>query len=123
MNIALWVAAILLALVFLITGIMKTVRFEHEGQKLESIQDLPRGLVAFIGVSEILGALGLIVPAATGILPWLTPLAAAGLALVMILASGFHVARREYSGIGLNLILLLLAVFVAYGRVALVPLA
>ncbi len=123
MNIALWVAAVLLALVFLTTGIMKTVRYEQEGQKLESIKGLPRRLVALIGVSEILGALGLIVPAATGILPWLTPLAAAGLALVMILASGFHVTRREYSGIGLNLILLLLAIFVAYGRVALVPLA
>ncbi len=123
MNIALWVAAVLLALVFLTTGIMKTLRYEHEGQKLESIKGLPRRLVALIGVCEILGALGLIVPAATGILPWLTPLAAAALALVMILASGFHVTRHEYSGIGLNLILLLLAVFVAYGRVALVPLA
>ncbi len=123
MNIALWVAAVLLALVFLTTGIMKTVRYEQEGQKLESIKGLPRRLVALIGVSEILGALGLIVPAATGILPWLTPLAAAGLALVMILASGFHASRHEYSGIGMNLILLLLAVFVAYGRVALVPLA
>lgn len=123
MGIALWVAAILLALVFLTTGIMKTFRYDQEGQKLESIKGLPRGMVAFIGVCEILGALGLILPAATGILSWLTPLAAAALALVMVLATGFHLARHESSGIGLTLVLLLLAAFVAYGRVMLLPVA
>ncbi len=123
MGIALWAAAIVLALVFLATGIMKTFRYEQEGQKLESIKGLPRGMVAFIGICEILGALGLILPAATGILPWLTPLAAAGLALVMVLATGFHLARHESSGIGLTLVLLLLAAFVAYGRVMLLPVA
>ena len=123
MNVALWVAASLLALVFLTTGIMKTFRYEQEGQKLETIKGLPRGMVAFIGICEILGALGLILPAATGIMPWLTPLAAAGLALVMVLATGFHLARHETSGIGLTLVLLLLAAFVAYGRFMLVPVA
>lgn len=123
MSIALWVAAILLALVFLATGIMKTFRYEQEGQKLESIKGLPRGMVTFIGVCEILGAVGLILPAATGILPWLTPLAAAGLCLVMVLATCFHLARHESSGIGLTLVLLLLAAFVAYGRVMLLPVA
>ncbi len=123
MNIALWVASILLALVFLTTGIMKTFRYDKDREKLQSIKDLPRGLVAFIGVCEILGALGLILPAATGILPWLTPVAAVGLVLAMVLATGFHAARHEFSGIGLTLVLLLLAAFVAYGRVMLVPLA
>ncbi len=123
MNIALWVAAALLALAFLTTGIMKTFRYEQDREKLQSIKGLPRGMVAFIGVCEILGALGLILPAATGILPWLTPVAAVGLALVMVLATVFHAARHESSGIGLTVILLLLAVFVAYGRVMLVPVA
>jgi uncharacterized membrane protein YphA (DoxX/SURF4 family) len=123
MNIALWVASILLALVFLSTGIMKTFRYEQDGEKLQSIEGLPRGLVAFIGACEILGALGLILPAATGILPWLTPLAAAGLFLVMVLAAGFHAVRHESSGIGLTLVLMLLAAFVVYGRFMTVPLA
>ncbi len=123
MNVALWVATVLLALVFLTTGVMKTFRYEQDREKLQSIKGLPRGLVAFIGVCEILGALGLILPSATGILPWLTPLAAAGLCLVMVLATGFHLARHESSGIGLTLVLLLLAAFVAYGRVMLLPVA
>jgi len=83
---------------------------------------MPNNLLVFIGVSEILGGVGLILPAATGILPWLTPLAATGLALIMLLAAGFHLMRREYPNIAFNLILLALAVFVAYGRFALAPL-
>ena len=87
------------------------------------MRDVPRGLVTFIGSAEILGALGLILPAATGILSWLTPFTTVGLGLVMVLAAGFHATRHEYSGIGMNAILLLLAAFVAYGRFMLVPLA
>ena len=71
---------------------------------------------------ELLGGLGLLLPALTGILPWLTPLAAAGLALVMLLAMGFHATRRERPVIAFNTVLLLLAVFVAYGRFVSVPL-
>jgi hypothetical protein len=70
----------------------------------------------------MLGAIGLILPALTGILPWLTPLAGAALALVMLLAGFFHAARREYSGIAVNLVLLALAAFIAYGRLAIAPL-
>jgi uncharacterized membrane protein YphA (DoxX/SURF4 family) len=123
MNIALWVAASVLAVVFLTTGIMKTARYQQDREKLRSIKGMPTGLVAFIGTCEIVGALGLILPAATGILPWLTPVAATGLALVMVLASGYHVARHESSEIGLTLALFVLAAFVAFGRFALVPLA
>ncbi len=123
MNIALWVAQILLAVVFLATGIMKTFRYEQDHDKLETIKDMPRGLVTFIGVCEILGAIGLILPAATGIMPWLTPLAAVGLALLMVFATGFHVVRHEYSGMGLTLVLLVLACFVAYGNFVQVPVA
>ena len=123
MNIALWVVAILLALAFLMTGAMKVLRYEQARQQMPWVKDVPQGLTTFIGSVEILGALGLILPAATSILPWLTPLAAVGLVVVMILASGFYVSRHEYSGIGMNLILLLLAAFVAYGRFMLMPLA
>lgn len=80
------------------------------------VKDVPRGLTTFIGISELLGGLGLLLPALSGILPWLTPLAAAALALVMILAAIFHVQRKEWPAIGFNAVLMLLALFVAYGR-------
>ncbi|MCW5873549.1 MAG: DoxX family protein [Anaerolineales bacterium] len=80
------------------------------------IKAVPKPLMAFIGVAEFAGALGLLLPMLTGILPWLTPLAAALLALVMLLAVLFHLPRKEYQSIGLNLFLLLLAAFVAWGR-------
>ncbi len=84
--------------------------------------DVSPGLLTFTGVAEILGAIGLILPALTGILPWLTPLAALGLAVIMLLAAIFHLTRREYQNIVVNLVLLVLAAFVAYGRWVLVPL-
>jgi uncharacterized membrane protein YphA (DoxX/SURF4 family) len=114
MNIALWVAAVLVALAFLMAGTLKAFRYEQAKKQLPWVKNVPRGLVTFIGSVEILGVLGLI-------LPWLTPLAAVG--LVMVLAIGFHAPRHEYSGMGTNLFLLLLAAFVAYGRFVLAPLA
>ena len=73
-------------------------------------------MVTFIGVSELLGGLGLILPYATGIAPILTPVAALGLGLVMILAAGFHAKRKENQAIGMNIIFLALAILVAIGR-------
>jgi hypothetical protein len=73
-------------------------------------------LVRFIGTAEILGGIGLIVPALTHIQPWLTPLAASGLAVLMILAVAFHIVRSEWSNLLANVPLLALAVFTAFGR-------
>jgi len=123
MNIVLWVVAVSLAVVFLMAGTLKAFRYEQARQQLSWVKDVPKGLTRFIGSVEILGALGLILPAATGILPWLTPLAALGLCLVMLLAIGFHATRREYSKSGMNLVLFLLAAFMAYGRLVLASLA
>jgi len=81
----------------------------------------PRGVVMLDGAVEILGALGVILPRLTRILPVLTPLAAAGLALIMAVAISFHARRKEYSAIGVTGLLFLLAAFVAYGRWFLVP--
>ena len=75
----------------------------------------------FIGAGELLGGIGLILPAVTNILPWLTVAAATGLALVMISAAIFHASRREFSMVGFNIVLLLLAAFVVVGRVTLAP--
>ena len=86
------------------------------------VEDFSQPTVWVIGVLEILGAIGLIVPAVTGILPWLTPLAAAGLAMTMVGAALTHARRGEYPMIGVNLLLLALTLFVAYGRWALAPL-
>jgi uncharacterized membrane protein YphA (DoxX/SURF4 family) len=122
MNIALWIVQVLLAGLFLMAGVMKVFQYERAKASLPWVKDVPRGLTTFIGISELLGGLGLLLPAIMGILPWLTPLAGAGLALIMILAIGFHASRREMPAIGFNLVLFVLAAFVAYGRFLIVPL-
>ncbi len=80
------------------------------------VRDIPERLTRFIGVAEILGGVGLILPALTGILPWLTPLAAAGLAAIQVLAFLFHSSRQEWRNAAANVPLGALAVFVAVGR-------
>jgi hypothetical protein len=86
-------------------------------------KDVPAPFVRFIGVAEILGAIGLILPALTGILPWLTVAAAIGLAIVMASAIIFHLMRGEANHIAVNVVFLALLLFVVYGRLALAPLA
>ncbi len=97
MNIALWVIQILLALAFLLAGVPKATQpITALSKRLTWAKDVPAPLVRFIGVAEILGALGLILPALTGILPWLTVAAAIGLAIVMAAAIIFHlIAWRD----------------------------
>ena len=78
-------------------------------------------LLRAIGVLEVLAAIGLILPVLTGVLPWLTPLAAASLVVLMVFAIAFHLRRGERPNIALNAILLVLAAFIAYGRLVIVP--
>ena len=80
------------------------------------MEDFSPATVRFIGVAELLGALGLVVPAVTGVAAILTPLAAAGLAVVMLLAALTHLRRREPGAIAFNTVLLVLAAIVAWGR-------
>jgi uncharacterized membrane protein len=124
MNIILWILQVLLTIGFLIFGVTHAFRFEwaKEQSRMKWVTAVPRRLLTFIGLFEILGAVGLILPALTGVLPWLTPLAALLIAVMMLLAAGFHIARREYPNMVFNFIRLALAAFVAYGRWALVPL-
>ena len=122
MNIALWVIQVLLGAMFVFAGALKAFQYESANATLFWVKDLPRGLVAFFGLSELLGGLGLLLPSITGILPWLTPLAGAGLALIMLLAVGFHATRREPQAIGMTAILFVLAAIVAYGRFMIAPL-
>jgi uncharacterized membrane protein len=82
---------------------------------------VPAPMVKTIGILEILGAIGLIVPALTGVLTWLTPLAALLLGVVMVLAAAFHVSRREAPNAFFNAVLGLLAFAVAFGRIVVSP--
>jgi len=78
-------------------------------------------VLRIVAVAELADAVGLVLPAATGVLPWLTPLAGVGLALTMVLAIVYHVGRREWPNIGLNLFLGALALFISYGRFVVEP--
>jgi uncharacterized membrane protein YphA (DoxX/SURF4 family) len=116
MNIVLWVVQGLLALMFLSAGMMKAFQYEKAQASLPWVKDSSKGFVTFVGVAELLGGLGLILPLALGIVPVLTPIAALALAVVMLLAAIFHAKRGEYKGIGMNIVLLALLVFVGISR-------
>jgi len=121
MNTVLWVLQVLLAAAFLAAG-ANHFQYERARARMAWVAAVSPRLLRFIAIGELLGAAGVILPAVTGVLTWLTPLAAAALGLVMLLAVGFHASRREYPNIAFNLILFLLAAGVAYGRLAVVPL-
>lgn len=124
LHLLLWVVQILLGLAFASAGWMKTTQpIADLAAAMGWPGEMPAGLVRFIGVSELLGGIGLILPAATRILPWLTPLAGVGLSIVMLLAALFHVTRAEWAGLPINIVLGALAVFVAWGRSTRVPIA
>lgn len=117
MNIALWIAQGLLAAMYLMAGAMKTFMTPKAKETLPWAKERSDGFVRFVGTSELLGALGLILPLITGILPWLTVLAALGLTLIQILAIfSVHLPKKENNVIPVNLVFLALSVFVMYGR-------
>jgi uncharacterized membrane protein YphA (DoxX/SURF4 family) len=121
-NIALWIVQSLLAAMFLMAGSSKLFQPIAELSKmLPWVTSVSEGLVKFIGASELLGGLGLLLPSILRIKPNLTPLAALGLAVVMVLAAIFHINRGEYSAIGMNALLIALALFIAWGRTKKVP--
>jgi uncharacterized membrane protein len=117
MNVFLWIVQSILAAVFVLAGLMKSTQPKEKlARNLPWVQDFSAGTIRLIGVVELLGGLGLILPAATGIAPVLTPAAATGLAVVMVLAAATHIRRREPSGVAVNAVLFVLAVVVAWGR-------
>ena len=118
MHYALWIVQGLLALIFLFSGGMKLVL---PLEKLTGPVPLPGFFVRFIGVCEVLGALGLILPGIFRIRPGLTPLAAAGLVIIMIGATVITLIGGDLMAAGISLVVGLLAVFVAYGRWRLAP--
>ena len=117
LHIGLWVVQVLLAVAFFMAGLTKVTQpLEALAAQMPWTTAVPGALVRFIGTVEILGALGLILPSATRIQPRLTPLAALGLVVVMVLASGVHVTRGELGMLPVNFVLAALAAFVAWGR-------
>ncbi|MDX1349346.1 MAG: DoxX family protein [Putridiphycobacter sp.] len=123
MNILLWISQGLLAAMFLMAGLMKLSKPKIElSEKLGNwVDSYSLNTIKLIGLLEFLAAVGLILPLAINIFPILTPIAAIGLAVVMIGAMNLHYKRGEKDKIGMNLILFLLSVFVVFGRFYLVP--
>lgn len=116
LHIALWVVQVALALAFGMIGVTKLTTSEVDliQQSGELIEKYGVGLIRFIGISEVLGALGLILPAALRILPVLTPLASLGLAIIMGLATALHASKGE--PVVTQVVFLLLTLFVVWGR-------
>jgi uncharacterized membrane protein YphA (DoxX/SURF4 family) len=120
MNIALWIVQALLALLFLFAGGMKLVVPIEEMIKQMPIA-LPGWFVLFIGVCELLGGIGVILPWLLRIQPGLTPLAAAGLVVIMIGATVYTLAAGDVASALMPLVVGFVCAFVAYGRWRLVP--
>ena len=116
MNLVLWSAQVLLALGFGAIGFMKTFTPADKLRPKVEAAGMGVPLVRFIGLSELAGAAGLVMPWATGVARFLTPLAAVGIAIIMVLAARFHATRKEYSGVAVNVVLGAIALFVAMGR-------
>ena len=117
MNVVLWIIQIVLAVAFLFAGVTKVSQPKEKlRERMAWVDDFSPNTVRFIGTMEVLGALGLVIPAATGIAPILTPIAAVGLVIIMVGAAITHVRRKEPAIVPVNAILLVLAAVVAWGR-------
>ena len=123
METALWAVQILLALVFALAGTMKLVQPRRKlAARMPWVEDVPQSVVRTAGAAEVAGAAGLILPVVTGIGLVLVPLAALGLAVVMLHAARIHARRHETAMVGANLVLFVLALVVAGGRLGPLPL-
>jgi uncharacterized membrane protein YphA (DoxX/SURF4 family) len=119
MDILLWIVQIMLAFAFGMAGMMKAMQYEKmaaDTEKMGWVNDFTPLQVKTIGVLEMMAAVGMILPMPLDILPWLTPLAATGLIFMMIGAAYTHKHRNESPMMMMNLMLLVMALFVAVGR-------
>ncbi len=117
MNTTLWIVQGIGAAMFIMAGIMKSFSpMEKLNTSVPWSKDFSAGTVRFVGLSELLGGIGLMLPMLTGIVPILTPIAAAALAFIMICAAIYHARKNEMKAIGMNFILFAITAFIAYGR-------
>jgi uncharacterized membrane protein YphA (DoxX/SURF4 family) len=119
MNIVLWVLQVLLAAAFLAHGLLLLMPPPEIAAQMNA--ELPRWFWIFLGVAEVLAAVGLTLPGITRVMPSLVPAAATGVVIVMIAATIWHLVRAEYSSAGITAILLAMATFTAYARWRLAP--
>jgi uncharacterized membrane protein YphA (DoxX/SURF4 family) len=114
MNIVLWIVQVLLAVAFFAHG---WLFLSPSAEMVEQMNaSLPRWFQLFLGVAEVLAAVGLILPGLTRIMPWLVTWAAGGIMIVTVSATAFHLVRGEMSSAAITLLLLVMAAFVAYMR-------
>jgi len=118
MNLALWVVQGILAFAFVAAGGMKLFAYPKYRAMIEKTgpTTLTHGTITFIGIAELAGAVGVVLPMAANIAPWLSVWAAAGLAVIMLSATVFHIRRREPPI--MTAVLFVLTVFVTVGRAA-----
>ncbi|MGW7681250.1 DoxX family protein [Kribbella sp. NPDC054772] len=124
MNVTVWIVSGLLAAMFLMSGVMKVPATKASlagNPRMGWAAPFPIELIKVIGIAEIAGAIGLILPRVVDIAPWLVPTAAIGLAVVMLGAIITHSRRAEYSSVAINAVLLALSVFVAVERLGSQP--
>ena len=119
MNIVLWVLQVLLAMAFLAHGLM--LLFPPPEIAVQMNASLPRWFQLFLGVAEVLAAVGLTLPGLTRVMPFLVTWAAAGIMVVMVSATAYHLMRGEISSAVITLLLLAMATFVAYMRHRVLP--
>jgi hypothetical protein len=116
-NVLLWVLQAILAAVFLATGLNKLIQSKAGMIRMSHWwESYPAGVIKWLGVADLLGAAGILLPWATGIARVLTPLAAIGLAVVLVGAAATHWRYREYRMVPVVVVLLAAAIFVAVGR-------
>ena len=118
MNTILWVGQAFLSLVFLYSGIMKSTQSESwlVEHNQTGVEGLPISLIRFIGIAEIIGVFGILIPWYTSIMPILTPIAAICFSLIMIFAASIHLRRKEIKSVILNIFILCVSLFVAFKR-------
>jgi putative oxidoreductase len=119
MNIVLWVVQVLLALAFFAHGWLFLFPPAAVAEQMNA--SLPRWFQLFLGVAEVLAAVGLTLPGVTRIMPWLVTAAAAGIMIVTVSATAFHLVRGAMSSAAITLLLLAMATFVAYMRHRVLP--
>jgi uncharacterized membrane protein YphA (DoxX/SURF4 family) len=121
MNIVLWVLQVLLAVAFFAHGWLFLSPPAAFVEQMNA--SMPRWFQLFLGVAEVLAAVGLTLPGLTRVMPWLISWAAAGIMIVMVSATAFHVMRGEMSSAAITLLLLVMATFVAWMRHRTLPIA
>ena len=121
MNVLLWVLQVLLAVVFIAHGLLLLMPPPENAAQI--VMSLPRAFWVFLGVAEIAAAIGLTLPGLARVKPWLVAWAAGGIMIVMISATGYHIVRGEISSATVTFVLLIMATFVAYMRLRVMPIA